>query len=208
MLSLITLRRTITVTALALAVGAVVVPSAAANGDDGDRATSKPRIVVAPEGFGSMGDRATSRSPYGSVDTWYSYARSVSASAAAPEGFGSLGDRATSKPLYGPVDTWYQYAKSDTTSASAPEGFGSMGDRATSKSPYGPVDTWYQYAKSQGKSTPVLTIGPGLRAAPSDGFNWGDFAIGAAAMFGTFALLGVAGLGLRGARSGQTLRST
>ena len=135
MLSLTTFRRTVTVTALALAVGAVVIPSAAANGDDGDRATSKPRVV-------------------------------------------------------------------------APEGFGSLGDRATSKSPYGPVDTWYGYAVSAGKSAPTSATAPPVQIVSSDGFSWTDFAIGAAAMFGTFALLGVAGLGLRGARSGHALRST
>ena len=87
--SLTTFRRTITVVALALAVGAVVVPSAVANGDDGDRATSKPIIVSsAPEGFGSLGDRATSKSMYGPVDTWYQYAvsagKSVPVSATVP----------------------------------------------------------------------------------------------------------------------------
>jgi hypothetical protein len=168
-----TFRRTITVMALALAVGAVVVPSAAANGDDGDRATSKPVVV-----------------------------------SAAPEGFGSMGDRATSKSVYGPVDTWYRYAVSASAPASAPEGFGSMGDRATSKSVYGPVDNWYGYAVSRGKPALVSTIGPGLQIAPSDGFSWTGFAIGAAAMLGAFALLGAVGLGLRGARSGHTLRST
>ena len=113
--SLTTFRRTITVVALALAVGAVVVPSAAANGDDGDRATSKPTVVTsAPEGFGSLGDRATSKSVYGPVDNWYRYAVSASSSssASAPEGFGSMGDRATSKSVYGPVDNWYRYAVS------------------------------------------------------------------------------------------------
>lgn len=135
--SLTTFRRTITVAALALAVGAVVVPSAAANGDDGDRATSKPTVVT-----------------------------------------------------------------------SAPEGFGSLGDRATSKSVYGPVDTWYQYAVSAGKSVPVSATVPATRVVSSDNFSWTGFVIGAATMLGTFALLGAAGLGLRGARSSHTLRST
>jgi hypothetical protein len=135
--SLTTFRRTVTVVALALAVGAVVVPSAAANGDDGDRATSKPIVV-----------------------------------------------------------------------ASAPQGFGSMGDRATSKSVYGPVDNWYRYAVSKGNSVPVSATVPPVQVVSSDGFSWTGFAIGAAAMLGAFALLGAVGLGLRGARSGHTLRST
>ena len=196
MFSLSTFRRTITVTALALAVGAVVVPSAAANGDDGDRATSKPIIVAsAPEGLGSLGDRGTSKSPYGSVDTWYQYAASATKAAqvSAPEGFGSMGDRATSKPI---IDK-----------ASGLEVLGSLGDRATSKSPYGPVDTWYQYAVSSGNSTPVSAT-PTVTVVTSDGFSWTDFAIGAAAMFGTFALLAALGVGFRGTRAGHTLRST
>jgi hypothetical protein len=106
------------------------------------------------------------------------------------------------------VDNWYRYARSATASASAPEGFGSTGDRATSKSPYGPVDNWYRYAVSAGKSTPVVSAPPPVQVVSSDSFSWTDFAIGAAAMFGTFALLGVAGLGFRGTRSGHTLRST
>lgn len=69
--------------ALTSVLAALAVPAAWANGNDGDRATSKPVAVVNPDGMGSLGDRATS-GPVVVVN---------------PDGTGSLGDRATSKPL-------------------------------------------------------------------------------------------------------------
>jgi hypothetical protein len=95
------IRQAGTTIALTVVLAALAVPSALANGNDGDRATSKPAVVVNADGMGSLGDRATSGPVVIDQDGMGSLgdrATSGPVTAVNPDGMGSVGDRATSKP--------------------------------------------------------------------------------------------------------------
>jgi hypothetical protein len=96
------IKRAATTIALTAALAALAVPSALANGSDGDRATSKPAVVGNAAGMGSLGDRATSGAVVIDQDGMGSLGdRATSGTVAVvnPDGMGSVGDRATSKPV-------------------------------------------------------------------------------------------------------------
>jgi len=98
-----TIKRAGAAIALTAALTAVAVPSAWANGNDGDRATSKAAVVVNPNDMGSLGDRATSQPAIVNPDGIGSLGDRATSQPAIlnPDGIGSLGDRGTSKPLGG-----------------------------------------------------------------------------------------------------------